>query len=108
MTGNKRRDRQGIQGRQTGVLGWAGIGERGGDGMEARRQEGVPSPGWWIAVVSIDVAKMVGNWRASADVGTKSGECKVEDREEEARVSTGVPLYVDFLREFREIEPAAQ
>ena len=57
-------------------LGWAGIGERGGVGMGARRQEGGPSPGWWMAVVRLDVAKMVGNWRAGADVGTRSGECK--------------------------------
>ena len=58
------------------MLGWVGIGERGGVGMEARRQEGGPSPGSWMAVLSLDVAKMVGNWRAGADVGTRSGECK--------------------------------
>ena len=70
VTGNKGRDRQGIQGRQTGVLGWAGIGKRGGAGMEARRREGGPGPGWWMAVVGLDVAEMFGEWRANADVGT--------------------------------------
>ena len=61
-----------------------------------------------MVAVELGATKVVGDWRAGTDVGTESGECKIDDREEEARVPTGLPMGVDVGKEFWEIEPAAQ